>query len=196
MTTTTAGPGTGVEPTTATPLVRLSGAGKRYGNIIALHGVDLEVGGGEVTCVLGDNGAGKSTLIKIIAGLHQHSEGTYEVEGVPVKRVKIGLFMAVGFTAWFTGMHILFEFNTVQSGIGVGNEFIYIIAAVVGGALLTGGYGSAIGAAVGAFIFGMTTQGIVYAGWDPNWFRAFLGVMLLLAVLVNLYIKNYAAQRR
>jgi simple sugar transport system ATP-binding protein len=85
MTTTTAGPGTGVEPTTATPLVRLSGAGKRYGNIIALHGVDLEVSGGEVTCVLGDNGAGKSTLIKIIAGLHQHSEGTYEVEGVPVQ---------------------------------------------------------------------------------------------------------------
>jgi simple sugar transport system ATP-binding protein len=85
MTTTTAGPGTGVEPTTATPLVRLSGAGKRYGNIIALHGVDLEVGAGEVTCVLGDNGAGKSTLIKIIAGLHQHSEGTYEVEGVPVQ---------------------------------------------------------------------------------------------------------------
>jgi simple sugar transport system ATP-binding protein len=85
MTTTTAGPGTGVEPTTATPIVRLTGAGKRYGNIIALHGVDLEVSAGEVTCVLGDNGAGKSTLIKIIAGLHQHSEGTYEVEGVPVQ---------------------------------------------------------------------------------------------------------------
>jgi simple sugar transport system ATP-binding protein len=85
MSTTTAGPGTGVEPTTSTPLVRLAGAGKRYGNIIALHGVDLEVGAGEVTCVLGDNGAGKSTLIKIISGLHQHSEGTYEVEGVPVQ---------------------------------------------------------------------------------------------------------------
>jgi simple sugar transport system ATP-binding protein len=85
MTTTTAGPGTGVEPTTSTPIVRLSGAGKRYGNIIALHGVDLEVSAGEVTCVLGDNGAGKSTLIKIIAGLHQHTEGTYEVEGAPVQ---------------------------------------------------------------------------------------------------------------
>ena len=46
---------------------------------------------------------------------------------------------------------------------------------VVGGALLTGGYGSAIGAAVGAFIFGMTTQGIVFAGFDPNWFYTFLG---------------------
>jgi simple sugar transport system permease protein len=104
--------------------------------------------------------------------------------------------MGVSFLAWFLGMHLLFNFSTVQAGLGVGNEFIYIIAAVVGGALLTGGYGSAVGSALGAFIFGMTTQGIVYAGWDPNWFRAFLGVMLLLAVMVNLYIKNYAAQRR
>ncbi len=68
----------------ATPLVRLIDAGKHYGNIIALQGVSLEVSGGEVTCVLGDNGAGKSTLIKIIAGLHEHSEGTYEVEGEKV----------------------------------------------------------------------------------------------------------------
>jgi simple sugar transport system ATP-binding protein len=65
----------------AVPLVRLTDAGKNYGNIIALRGVNLEVGAGEVTCVLGDNGAGKSTLIKIIAGLHQHSTGMYEVEG-------------------------------------------------------------------------------------------------------------------
>ena len=69
---------------TAAPLVRLTDAGKNYGNILALRGVNLEVGAGEVTCVLGDNGAGKSTLIKIIAGLHQHSTGTYEVEGQAV----------------------------------------------------------------------------------------------------------------
>jgi simple sugar transport system permease protein len=115
--------------------------------------------------------------------------------GVPVNKVKIGLFMGVAFVAWFYGMHTLFAFNTVQSGQGVGNEFLYIIAAVVGGCLLTGGYGSAIGAAIGAFIFGMTTQGIVYAGWDPSWFRFFLGVMLLLAVMLNLYVKNYALNR-
>jgi simple sugar transport system permease protein len=116
--------------------------------------------------------------------------------GVPVKMVKIGLFMTVAFLGWFYGMHLLFNFNSVQSGLGVGNEFIYIIAAVVGGALLTGGYGSAVGAAVGAFIFGMTTQGIVFAGFDPNWFFTFLGGMLLLAVLVNLYVKNYALTRK
>ena len=116
--------------------------------------------------------------------------------GVPVARVKIGLFMGVSFLAWFYGMHTLYAFNTVQSGQGVGNEFLYIIAAVVGGTLLTGGYGSAIGSAIGAFIFGMTTEGIVYAGWDPNWFKAFLGVMLLLAVLVNLYVKKLSSTRK
>ena len=68
----------------AEPLVRLTDAGKNYGSIIALSDVSLEVSGGEVMCVLGDNGAGKSTLIKIIAGLHQPSVGTYEVEGTPV----------------------------------------------------------------------------------------------------------------
>jgi simple sugar transport system permease protein len=112
--------------------------------------------------------------------------------GVPVNRVKIGLFMAVGLMAWFTGMHILFEFNTVQSGIGLGNEFIYIVAAVVGGCLLTGGYGSVIGAAIGAFIFGMTNQGIVYAGWNPDWFFFFLGALLLGAILLNSWVRRRA----
>ncbi|MFL6129710.1 MAG: ABC transporter permease, partial [Mycobacteriales bacterium] len=116
--------------------------------------------------------------------------------GVPVNRVKIGLFMAVGFMAWFTGMHILFEFNTVQSGIGVGNEFIYIVAAVVGGCLLTGGYGSVIGAAIGAFIFGMTNQGIVYAGWNPDWFYFFLGALLLGAILLNSWVRRRAEAMR
>jgi simple sugar transport system permease protein len=116
--------------------------------------------------------------------------------GVPVNKVKIGLFMGVSFLAWFYGMHRLFAFSTVQSGEGVGNEFLFIIAAVVGGCLLTGGYGSAVGAAIGALIFAMTNQGIVYAGWDPNWFKFFLGAMLLLAVLVNLYVKKYALSRK
>jgi simple sugar transport system permease protein len=116
--------------------------------------------------------------------------------GVPVVRVKIGLFMTVSFLAWFMGMHTLYRFNTIQAGNGVGNEFLYIIAAVVGGTLLTGGYGNAIGAAIGSFIFGMTSLCIVYAGWDPNWFRAFLGVMLLLAVLVNLYVKKLSTARK
>lgn len=71
--------------TTATPLVELREAEKRYGNIIALRDVSLKVSPGEVMCVLGDNGAGKSTLIKIIAGLHQHTGGEFLIEGKPVK---------------------------------------------------------------------------------------------------------------
>jgi len=116
--------------------------------------------------------------------------------GVPVNKVKIGLFMTVGFLAWFTGQHILFAFNTVQSGIGIGNEFIYIVAAVVGGCLLTGGYGSVIGAAIGAFIFGMTNQGIVYAGWNPDWFYFFLGALLLGAILLNSWVRKRAEAMR
>ena len=116
--------------------------------------------------------------------------------GVPVVRVKIGLFMTVAFLCWFSGMHYLYNFNTLQAGNGVGNEFLYIIAAVVGGTLLTGGYGNSIGVAIGAFIFGMTSLCIVYAGWDPNWFKAFLGVMLLLAVMVNLYVKRLSTARK
>ncbi|MER6065269.1 ATP-binding cassette domain-containing protein [Streptomyces sp. NPDC001792] len=66
-------------------LVELRRAGKSYGNIRALHGVDLKVHAGRVTCVLGDNGAGKSTLIKIVSGLHQHTEGEFLVDGRPVR---------------------------------------------------------------------------------------------------------------
>jgi simple sugar transport system permease protein len=116
--------------------------------------------------------------------------------GVPVNRVKIGLFMTVSFLGWFDGMHFLYRFNTLQANNGVGDEFLFIIAAVVGGTLLTGGYGNAIGVAIGAFIFGMTSLGIVYAGWDPNWFKAFLGVMLLLAVMVNMYVKRLSTARK
>ncbi len=112
--------------------------------------------------------------------------------GVPVKATKIGLFMGVGFCGWILGMHNLFAFDAVQSGEGVGNEFLYIIAAVIGGCLLTGGYGSAVGGAIGAFIFGMANKGIVYAQWNPDWFKFFLGLMLLLATIVNLVVKRRA----
>ncbi|CAM3825550.1 MULTISPECIES: ABC transporter permease [Tsukamurella] len=115
--------------------------------------------------------------------------------GVPVTKVKIGMFVFVGFCAWFVGQHLLYSFDTVQSGQGVGNEFLYIIAAVIGGCLLTGGYGTAVGAAIGAFIFGMVNQGIVYAGWNPDWFKFFLGIMLLFAVIANNAFRNFAAKR-
>lgn len=116
--------------------------------------------------------------------------------GVPVRRMKIALFMGVGFSVWFLGMHMLFAYDTVQSGAGVGNELLYIAASVVGGCLLTGGYGSAVGSALGAFIFGMTTEGVIYADWDPDWFMYFVGAMLLLATVVNTWIRARASRGR
>ncbi|MFF8532683.1 ABC transporter permease [Streptomyces sp. SAS_267] len=112
--------------------------------------------------------------------------------GVPVDKTKIGLYMGVALGAWISGQHLLFSFDVVQSGEGVGNELIYIIAAVIGGCLITGGYGSAIGAAVGALIFGMVSKGIVFAEWNPDWFKFFLGVMLLLATLLNHWVRKRA----
>ena len=116
--------------------------------------------------------------------------------GIPVRAVKIGLFMLVGFAAWFTGMHMLFSYDTVQSGAGIGNELLYIASAVVGGCLLTGGYGSAIGSALGAFIFGMTTEGVIYADWDPDWFQFFVGATLLLATVFNGWLRYRASRGR
>jgi simple sugar transport system ATP-binding protein len=66
-------------------ILSLTDVGKSYGNVHALRGVSLSVRQGEITCVLGDNGAGKSTLIKVIAGLHQHSEGRLVVNGEEVR---------------------------------------------------------------------------------------------------------------
>ncbi|MGU3410506.1 ATP-binding cassette domain-containing protein [Microbacterium sp. M1A1_1b] len=64
-------------------LVSLRDVGKHYGNVIALSGISMDVDAGRVTCVLGDNGAGKSTLIKIVAGLHEHTTGTFSIMGEP-----------------------------------------------------------------------------------------------------------------
>ena len=84
----------------------------------------------------------------------------------------------------------------MQANQGIGEEFEYIIAAVVGGTLLTGGYGSAVGAAVGALIIGMSLIGIPFAGWNTDWRYLFLGVILLVAVLVNNFVRGKAQRAR
>jgi simple sugar transport system permease protein len=116
--------------------------------------------------------------------------------GVPVRRTTISLFMITSFAAWFVGTTQIVRLTSIQAQSGFGQELIYIVAAVIGGCLLTGGFGSVVGASVGALIFGMTSQGIVYAGWDADWFKFFLGAMLLLAVLANQYIRRFAELSR
>lgn len=116
--------------------------------------------------------------------------------GVPAARTTIILFMSVSFAAWFAGTTIVLRFNSIQAVAGVGQELTFIVAAVIGGCLLTGGFGSVVGASIGALIFGMTSAGIVYANWDSDWFRFFLGVMLLVAVLANQFVRRMGAGRR
>ncbi|MGF6880649.1 simple sugar transport system permease protein [Nocardia sp. GAS34] len=116
--------------------------------------------------------------------------------GVPAVRTKILLFMGTGFAGWVVGSCNILRFGSVQANQGVGLELQFIIAAVVGGCLLTGGFGSVVGAALGALIFGMARQGIVFARWDDDWFMLFLGVLLLAAVLVNNEFKKRAERVR
>jgi simple sugar transport system permease protein len=116
--------------------------------------------------------------------------------GVPVKRVKITLFMMTALAACLLATIQAVTFTGSDVLRGQDSEFLTIIAVVVGGTLLTGGYGSAIGSLFGALIFGMVRQGIVFAGIDADWYQAFLGVMLLLAVLLNSYVRKYAMEVR
>ncbi|MFE2753697.1 ABC transporter permease [Actinosynnema sp. NPDC059335] len=116
--------------------------------------------------------------------------------GVPVARTKVLLFTTTAGAAWLVGSTTILRFTSVQANQGIGLEFQFIIAAVIGGCLLTGGFGSAVGAAIGALIFGMARQGIVYANWDSDWFQLFLGVMLLAAVLVNNALRRRAERVR
>ncbi|MDQ4100347.1 MAG: ABC transporter permease, partial [Chloroflexota bacterium] len=116
--------------------------------------------------------------------------------GVPVARVKIILFMVTAAAAWLVAMIQVITFSSADVLRGQGQEFYAIIAVVIGGTLLTGGYGSAIGAVFGALIFGMVRQGIVFAGVDADWFQFFLGAMLLIAVLINRFVRTRATEAR
>ncbi|MFM2411703.1 MAG: hypothetical protein RLZZ587_36 [Actinomycetota bacterium] len=116
--------------------------------------------------------------------------------GVPVARTKITLFVLTSMAAALVGAMTLLELRGMQAGQGVGQEFYYIIAAAVGGTLLTGGAGSAIGASIGAAIMGFAAIGIPYALWDQDWVSTFLGVILFLAVLVNTWLSKRAKGAR
>src|SRR5205807_836309 len=112
--------------------------------------------------------------------------------GVPVARTKVTLFMMTSGVAALMGIIEALELRSMQSKEGIGLEFIFIICAVVGGCLLTGGYGSVIGTFFGAAMLGMVQLGIVFAQWDSNWTFTFQGVILFLAVLLNTLIRTRA----
>ncbi|WP_018151623.1 ABC transporter permease [Leeia oryzae] len=116
--------------------------------------------------------------------------------GVPVSKVRIMLFTFSALTATLFATIQVLESGSADTLRGIQKEFEGIIAAVIGGSLLTGGYGSAVGSMFGALIFGTVQIGMFYTGIDTDWFKVFLGVMVLLAVLFNDYIRKMATSSR
>lgn len=116
--------------------------------------------------------------------------------GVPVRRVKLTLFILTAVAASLVGIIQAVSFSGANVLRGELREFFAIIVVVIGGTLLTGGYGTVIGAVFGALIFGMVRQGIVFTGVDADWFQVFLGGMLLIAVLVNNWVRQQAMENR
>ncbi len=110
--------------------------------------------------------------------------------GVPVNKVKILLFMFTAFCACTFAMCQVTEFGSAGADRGLLKEFEAIICVVIGGALLTGGYGSVIGAGLGAIMFGVVQQGLFFSGAEASLFRVFLGGLLLIAVITNTYIRR------
>ena len=115
--------------------------------------------------------------------------------GVPTRRVKILLFMGTAFAAFLVALIQAVQFTGSDALRGTLQEFNAIIAVVVGGTLLTGGYGSAVGAFFGALAFATLQQGVVIWGVDADWFRVFVGGLLVVAVVFNNYIRQLAARR-
>ncbi len=116
--------------------------------------------------------------------------------GVPVIQVKVLLFVGTAVCSCLLAVIEAVTFGNADVLRGQGNEFLAIVSAVIGGVLLTGGYGSAIGAMFGALAFGIVEEGIVFAGVDANWYKAFIGLILLLAVLLNNYVRKLAMETR
>lgn len=116
--------------------------------------------------------------------------------GVPVKKVKIGLFIVTALCATLVAIITTLDAGSTDARRGFQKEFEAIIAAVIGGCLLTGGYGSALGAFVGAIIFGMVLIGLSYTPIDQDWYLVFLGGMLLTAVVFNNMIRKKVTGER
>ena len=170
----------------------------------ALFGLDLRIGeaGFPISIFWWLLFAGIATFVLLrtpvgnwIFGLGGDENAARNV-GVPVERLKISLFMVTAFAAWLAAMITVTVARSADTLRGEGREFEAIIAVVIGGTLLTGGYGSAVGAVLGALIFGMVKQGIVFTGADNDWFQVFMGAMLIIAVLVNNVIRKRAEAAR
>ena len=105
--------------------------------------------------------------------------------GVPVARTTVTLFALSGFTSGVAGVVVAVQYFSIDANRGVGWELIAIAMTVIGGTLLTGGYGSVLGTVLGAFMYAMVNAGLLLIGLQGYWVNIFLGIVVLVAVLIN-----------
>ena len=120
---------------------------------------------------------------------------TARLAGVPVARVKIILFVCASLAGVLSGVNETLSFQ--NGNITLGSQYVFtgIAAAVIGGVLLTGGYGSPIGTMFGAVTYGIVSLGVFYLGWNSELANFFIGLLLLLAVLANHRLRELAMGR-
>jgi simple sugar transport system permease protein len=116
--------------------------------------------------------------------------------GVPVARVKIALFATTALSAAILATIQTMQYRSADILRGGGLELTAITTAVIGGCLLTGGYGSVVGTALGALALGIASQGIVFASINADWFKIATGGLLLTAVVLNNWIRRRFAGLR
>jgi simple sugar transport system permease protein len=112
--------------------------------------------------------------------------------GIPTRRMTIALFVLSATSASFVGMCGAILFNSAQVSGGMNYIFNVIVSVVVGGVLLTGGFGSVIGIFFGTLTFAVVNQGIYFTNIDRNWSSLIIGIMLLVAVLMNNIFRKMA----
>jgi simple sugar transport system permease protein len=118
------------------------------------------------------------------------SPGTADAMGVQSWKFKTSTFMISGVMAGIAGLAAFARFRTIDPSLGIQLELQAITAAVIGGTLMTGGYGSAVGAFLGSVILASLSNGLILIGAPTYWYRAFVGVILVAAALLNIRIKK------
>jgi simple sugar transport system permease protein len=119
--------------------------------------------------------------------------GTSKAVGINVNKVKVINFMACAVMAGLAGFTMFGRFHSIDPTAGQLLELEAIASSVIGGALLTGGYGSIAGAFIGAFLIGVMRSGLILAGAPSYWYQGFIGVILVVSVIINTKIRKAVA---
>ena len=111
--------------------------------------------------------------------------------GINTNRVKLTCFVLSGALASFAGITLFSQLRDISPTAGEGYELYAIAAAVIGGTSLRGGEGTILGTLLGAILIGVVQSGLVHAGVDSYWFRTFVGFVLIVAVVINVRLKQF-----